>query len=199
MAGQIEPISRMVNQLSRLPGIGQKTAQRLAYHIISLPEEQVKELAVAIFNGKKQTCLCEVCGNYADQDRCAVCRDDSRHGGELCVVKDPRDVAAIERMRDYHGLYHVLHGTISPMDGVGPDDIHIRELLTRLGSGQITEVILATNPDIEGEATAAYISRLIKPMGIKVTRIAHGVPVGGDLEYTDEVTLSRAIEGRREM
>jgi len=199
MAGQSEPISRMVNQLSRLPGIGQKTAQRLAYHIIALPEEQVKELAVAIFNGKMQIRLCDVCGNYTDQDKCAVCRDDDRHGGELCVVKDPRDVAAIERVRDYHGLYHVLHGTISPMDGVGPDDIRIRELLARLGSGEITEVILATNPDIEGEATAAYISRLIKPMGVKVTRIAHGVPVGGDLEYTDEVTLSRAIEGRREM
>lgn len=199
MSTSVEPIARMVNQLARLPGIGQKTAQRLAYHIVGLPEEQVRELAVAIFNGKKQVHFCSVCGNYTDQEPCALCSDPNRHNGLLCVVKDPRDVAAMERMRDYHGQYHVLHGAISPMEGVGPDDIRIRELLTRLASGEVQEVILATNPDVEGEATAAYISRLIKPMGVKVTRIAHGVPVGGDLEYTDEVTLSKAFEGRREL
>ena len=199
MSMNVEPIARMVNQLSRLPGIGQKTAQRLAYHIIAMPEEQVRELAVAIFNGKKQVHFCSVCGNYTDQDPCRLCADPNRDNGLLCVVKDPRDVAAMERMRDYHGRYHVLHGVISPMEGVGPDDIRIKELMGRLASGEVSEVILATNPDIEGEATAAYISRLIKPMGIKVTRIAHGVPVGGDLEYTDEVTLSKAFEGRREL
>ena len=195
----IEPIERLVNQLSKLPGIGQKTAQRLAYHMISLPEEQVRELAVAIFNGKKQVHFCPVCGNYTDRDPCALCSDTARDPSILCVVRDPRDVAAMERMRDYKGLYHVLHGVISPMDGVGPDDIRIRELLARLASGRVKEVVLATNPDIEGEATASYIARLVKPMGIKVTRIAHGVPVGGDLEYTDEVTLSKAFEGRREI
>ena len=195
----IEPIGRLVNQLSKLPGVGQKTAQRLAYYIISLPEEQVRELATAIFNGKKQVHFCPVCGNYTDKDPCALCSDTARDPSILCVVRDPRDVAAMERMRDYRGLYHVLHGVISPMDGVGPDDIRIRELLARLASGQVKEVVLATNPDIEGEATASYIARLIKPMGIRVTRIAHGVPVGGDLEYTDEVTLSKAFEGRREI
>ncbi|MBQ8955172.1 MAG: recombination protein RecR, partial [Clostridia bacterium] len=173
--------------------------QRLAYYIISLPEEQVKELAVSIYNGKKQVRFCSVCGNYATEDPCPMCRDDDRKNGLLCVVKDPRDVAAMERMRDYNGQYHVLHGVISPMQGIGPDDIRIRELLARLADGSIKEVILATNPDVEGEATAAYIARLIKPMGIKVTRIAHGIPVGADLEYTDEVTLSRAFSGRSEI
>lgn len=195
----IEPIQRLVNQLSKLPGVGQKTAQRLAYYIISLPEEQVRELATAIFNGKKQVHFCPVCGNYTDKDPCALCSDTARDPSILCVVRDPRDVAAMERMRDYKGLYHVLHGVISPMDGVGPDDIRIRELMARLASGQVKEVVLATNPDIEGEATASYIARLIKPLGVRVTRIAHGVPVGGDLEYTDEVTLSKAFEGRREI
>jgi len=195
----VEAISRLVNQLSKLPGIGRKTAQRLAYHIISQPEEQVRELAVAIFNGKKQVHFCPICGNFTDVDPCAICSDTNRRHDVVCVVKDARDVNAMERMRDYNGLYHVLGGVISPMDGVGPDDIRIRELMQRLSSGEIDEVVLATNPDVEGEATAAYISRLIKPMGVKVTRIAHGVPVGGELEYTDEVTLSRAFMGRREL
>ncbi len=195
----IEPIARMVNQLSKLPGVGQKTAQRLAYHIISMPEDQVRELAAAIFNGKKQVRFCSVCGNYATEDPCPMCRDEDRKNGLLCVVKDPRDVAAMERMREYNGQYHVLHGVISPMQGVGPDDIRIRELMARLADGSVREVILATNPDVEGEATAAYIARLIKPMGIRVTRIAHGVPVGADLEYTDEVTLSKAFNGRSEL
>ncbi len=195
----IEPIARMVNQLSKLPGIGQKTAQRLAYYIVGMPEEQVRELAVAIFNGKKQVHFCSVCGNYTNEDPCPICASDDRKNGQLCVVRDPRDVAAMERMRDYTGQYHVLHGVISPMQGVGPDDIRIRELLSRLTDGSVTEVILATNPDVEGEATAAYIARLIKPMGIRVTRIAHGIPVGADLEYTDEVTLAKAFSGRSEM
>lgn len=199
MSGMIEPIARMVNQLSKLPGIGQKTAQRLAYYIVGLPEDQVRELAVAIFNGKKQVHFCSVCGNYTNEDPCPICASDDRKNGQLCVVRDPRDVAAMERMRDYNGQYHVLHGVISPMQGVGPDDIRIRELLSRLTDGSITEVILATNPDVEGEATAAYIARLIKPLGIRVTRIAHGIPVGADLEYTDEVTLSKAFSGRSEM
>ncbi len=194
----IEPIAKLVNQLSRLPGVGRKTAARLAYHIIALPEDQVRELAVSIFNGKKQVHFCPVCGDYTDQDPCKRCADPARDRTILCVVKDPRDVAAMERMRDFSGLYHVLHGVISPMDGVGPDDIRIRELMTRLASGEIKEVVLATNPDIEGEATAAYIARLAKPL-VRVTRIAHGVPVGGELEYTDEVTLSKAFENRREL
>ena len=198
MAG-VEAIAKLINQLSKLPGIGQKTAQRLAYHIIGLPEDQVRELAVAIFNGKKHVHFCSVCGNYTDTDPCAICTDSRRDHSVMCVVKSPRDVNAMERMRDFNGVYHVLHGVISPMDGVGPDDIRIRELLSRLSDGTVQEVVLATNPDIEGEATASYISRLIKPMGIRVTRIAHGVPVGGDLEYTDEVTLLRAFQGRRDV
>ena len=196
---EIEAIAKLVNQLSKLPGVGRKTAQRLAYHIIALPEDQVRELAVARFNGKKQIHFCPICGNYTDTDPCPICADSSRRRDIVCVVRDPRDVNALERMREYDGMYHVLHGVISPMDGVGPDDIRIRELMTRLASGEIKEVVLATNPDVEGEATAAYISRLIKPMGVKVTRIAHGVPIGGELEYTDEVTLLRAFQGRTEI
>ena len=196
---EVEAIAKLTNQLSKLPGIGRKTAQRLAYHIVGMDEERVRELAVAIFEGKKKVHLCPVCGNYTDGEKCPICADSSRRRDIVCVVRDPRDVNAFERMRDSNGLYHVLHGVISPMDGVGPDDIRIRELLSRLAEGEIQEVVLATNPDVEGEATAAYISRLIKPMGIRVTRIAHGVPVGGELEYTDEVTLSRAFQGRREV
>lgn len=199
MAGQIEPIARMVAELSHLPGIGQKTAQRLAYYIVSQPLEDVHALATAIWQGRKAIRYCEVCGNYAAGDRCEVCGNPERHNGQICVVRDPRDVAAMERMHDFHGLYHVLHGTLSPMDGVGPDDIRIKELVARLSTEDVSEVILATNPDIEGEATAAYIARLLKPLGVRCTRIAHGVPVGSDLEYADEVTLSKALEGRREM
>ncbi len=189
----------MAQQLSRLPGIGAKTAQRLAYYIVSLPEDQVHELASAIWQGRKAVKYCSVCGNYTVDDPCPICADEKRHNGVLCVVRDPRDVAAMERMRDFKGCYHVLHGTISPMEGIGPEDIRIRELLARVGQEDIHEVILATNPDIEGEATASYIARLLKPMGILVTRIAHGLPVGGDLEYTDEVTLAKAMEGRTKM
>ena len=198
MAGQIEPIQRMVSELARLPGIGQKTAQRLAYHIVGLPLEDVHALAAALWQGRKAIRYCETCGNYAASEQCDVCRNPERHNGQICVVRDPRDVAAMERMHDYHGVYHVLHGTLSPMDGVGPDDIRIKELIARLGTEPVEEVILATNPDIEGEATATYISRILKPMGVRCTRIAHGVPVGSDLEYADEVTLSKAMEGRRE-
>lgn len=199
MAAQPEAITRMTSQLARLPGIGTKSAQRLAYYIISLPENDVHELASAIWQGRKAIRYCSVCGNYTDRDVCDICEDDRRHNGQICVVRDPRDVNAIERMRDFEGMYHVLHGSLSPMDGIGPDDIHIKELLKRIGEEDITEVILATNPDIEGEATATYIARLLKPMGIRVTRIAHGVPVGSDLEYADEVTLSKAMEGRQEI
>lgn len=199
MAGQIEPIQRMVSELARLPGIGQKTAQRLAYHIVGLPLEEVHALAAALWQGRKAIRYCERCGNFSAAQLCNVCADESRANGQICVVRDPRDVAAMERMHDYHGLYHVLHGTLSPMDGVGPEDIRIKELIARLGSETVSEVILATNPDIEGEATATYIARILKPMGVKCTRIAHGVPVGSDLEYADEVTLSKAMEGRREL
>ena len=199
MATQIEPIQRMVSELARLPGIGQKTAQRLAYHIVGLPLEEVHALAAALWQGRKAIRYCERCGNFSAAELCAVCAEEKRQNGQICVVRDPRDVAAMERMHDYHGLYHVLHGTLSPMDGVGPNDIRIKELIARIGSEEVEEVILATNPDIEGEATATYIARILKPMGVKCTRIAHGVPVGSDLEYADEVTLSKAMEGRREL
>ena len=199
MSGTVEPIARMAAQLARLPGIGPKSAQRLAYHIVGMPEQDVHDLAAAIWQGRKSVHYCSICGNYTQEELCSVCRDEKRQNGQICVVRDPRDVAAMERMRDYHGRYHVLLGTLSPMNGVGPEDIRIKELMQRLGNEQVEEVILATNPDIEGEATAAYIARLIKPMGIRVTRIAHGVPVGSDLEYADEITLSKAMEGRREI
>ena len=194
----IDSFSRLCAQLAKLPGIGRKSAQRMAYYLLSQPPEQVEALADAILTARRTVHECRVCGNYTDQDVCSICADERRDGSTICVVRDPRDVAAIERMRDYNGKYHVLHGTISPMEGIGPDDIRIRELLGRLSG--VREVILATNPDIEGEATAAYIARLLKPFSdIKVTRIAHGVPIGSDLEYTDEVTLSRALRGRTEL
>lgn len=189
----------MINDLSRLPGVGSKTAQRLAYHIINMPQEQVKSLARSIYEIKAKIKYCSVCGDFTDQEPCAICSNKQRNQSIICVVKDPRDVVALERTRNFMGLYHVLHGTISPMEGIGPDDIRIKELLVRIKEGQVKEVIMATNPDIEGEATAMYISRLLKPFEIRVTRIAHGIPVGGDLEYADEVTLSKALEGRREL
>ena len=195
----IEPIARLINELSRLPGIGGKSAQRLAFHIINMPKDQVQVLTQAILQARNEVKYCSVCCNMTDRDPCAICSSNNRDKSVICVVKDPRDVIAMEKMRDYRGVYHILHGTISPMEGIGPDDIRIRELLHRVNDGGVREVILATNPDVEGEATALYISRLIKPLGIRVTRIAHGIPVGGDLEYADEVTLSKALEGRREM
>ncbi|HCS73567.1 MAG TPA: recombination protein RecR [Clostridiales bacterium] len=195
----IEPIARLINELSRLPGIGGKTAQRLAFHIIDMPKDRVMDLTQAISKAREDIHNCSICCNLTDQNPCAICSSHSRDHSQICVVKDPRDAVAMEKMRDYKGVYHILHGSISPMEGIGPDDIRIKELLHRISDGEVKEVILATNSDVEGEATAVYISRLLKPMGIRVTRIAHGIPVGGDLEYTDEVTLSKAFEGRREM
>lgn len=193
------PVARLVEEFQKLPGIGHKTAQRLAFHVLNMPMEKVQGLSAAILEAKQKTRYCSVCSNLTDVDPCPLCSGASRDKTAICVVQDPRDVVAMERMREFKGLYHVLHGAISPMEGIGPEDIKIRELLGRLGSGDIKEVILATNPNIEGEATAMYISKLIKPLGIKVTRIAHGIPVGGDLEYADEVTLAKALEGRREL
>lgn len=199
MSEQIEPIARIAAELNRLPGIGKKTAQRLAYFVASMPLEEVRSLAVSLWEGRKAIRFCETCGNYAAGETCAVCGDSARHNGQICVVRDPRDVAAMERMHEYQGLYHVLHGTLSPMNGIGPDQLRIKELLSRLETEKVEEIILATNPDVEGEATASYLARLLKPLGVRCTRIAHGVPVGGDLEYTDEVTLQKALEGRREV
>lgn len=193
----IEPIEKLTTQLARLPGIGHKTAQRLAYHILSVPEAQALELAGAITAARREVHDCPVCGTYTDVTPCAICSDERRDGSLLCVVCDPRDVTSMEKTREFHGRYHVLHGVLSPMDGVGPNDIRINELVERVKTGEVREVILATNPDVEGEATASYIARLLRPMGVTCTRIAHGIPIGGNLEYTDEVTLAKALEGRR--
>lgn len=192
-------IAKLIEELSKLPGIGNKTAQRLAFFIINMPEEDVKNLSRAIIEAKEKIRYCSICYNITDSDVCKICSDKERDQSVICVVSDPMDVVAMEKTRDYKGIYHVLHGAISPMDGIGPEDIKIMELLNRVKTKDIKEVILATNPDIEGEATSMYIAKLLKPLGVKVTRIAHGVPVGGDLEYTDVATLSRALEGRREM
>ena len=197
MAYNVIPLTKLIEQFERLPGIGRKTAQRLAYHIISLPEDQVRELAVSIFNDKIKKC--RVCQSLTEGELCPICADSARDGSVICVVEDSQDVLAFERTREYHGLYHVLHGLISPMDGIGPDQLHIKELLARIGSGEVKEVIMATNPTVEGEATAMYLARLLKPMGVRVTRLAYGIPVGGNLEYADEVTLYRALEGRSEI
>lgn len=193
-------IERLIEALSRLPGIGKKTAQRLAFHMVNARSRDPQELAEAILDARAKIRYCTICGNYTDVDPCGICTSASRDTGLLCVVEDPRDVAAMERTREYKGVYHVLHGAISPLDGVGPEDIRIKELLARLAENpEVREIIMATNPTIEGEATAMYISRLAKPLGISITRIAHGIPVGGDLEYADEVTLAKALEGRREL
>ena len=200
MARYAPTIGRLVSELERLPGIGGKTAQRLAFHILGLPLEKVETLAAAILEARRETRLCSLCCNLTDTDPCEICASATRDRTILCVVESPRDVAAMERIREYRGLYHVLHGTINPMQGIGPDRIRVKELLSRLRTEDaVAEVILATNPTVEGEATAMYISRLLKPAGIRTTRIAHGLPVGGDLEYADEVTLSKAMEGRREI
>lgn len=196
---QAHPIDVMTAELAKLPGIGRKSAQRLAYHIVSMPKEDVHRLADALWEGRQAIRFCNVCGNYTEGELCSICSDEERDVTTICVVRDPRDVAAMERIHDYRGLYHVLHGVLSPLDNIGPNDIRIKELLHRLSDGRVQEVIVATNPDIEGEATSSYLARLIKPMGVRVTRIAHGVPVGSDLEYADEVTLSKALEGRREL
>ncbi len=194
-----KPLTRLISELSKLPGIGGKSAQRLAFHILSLSEAETAQLTEAITDAKKNLHYCSVCGNLTDVDPCPICADPARDKSVICVVESPRDVSSLERVREYKGVYHVLHGAISPMDGIGPEDINLRSLIVRLQQNDVNEVILATNPNIEGEATAMYIARLVKPAGIKVTRIAHGIPVGGDLEYADEVTLSKAMEGRREL
>ncbi len=192
-------LQRLLDELGRLPGIGPKSAQRIAYYLLEADAEEARRLSNAIMEVKQQVHFCPVCFSYATRDTCDVCADSTRDRSEVCVVSEPRDVQAIERTGMYHGLYHVLGGVISPMDKIGPDQLHVRELLQRLASGELQEVILATNPDVEGETTATYLARTIRPLGVKVTRLASGLPVGGDLEYADEVTLGRAIEARREL
>ena len=199
MQGYTGPISRLIEEFSKLPGVGRKTAQRLAFHVINMNNNDVEGLAKAIIDAKREIKYCSVCCNITDTEPCSMCSFKNRDSSVICVVEDPRDVAAMERTREFKGKYHVLNGVISPMDGIGPDMIKIKELIIRLGSEDVKELIMATNPTIEGEATAMYIARLVKPMGIKVTRIAHGLPVGGDLEYADEVTITKALEGRREI
>ena len=190
-------LERLTEQFAKLPGIGGKTAQRLAFHLLSMPETDAQEFADAIVVAKKAVHLCPCCQNLTDRDLCPICDDESRDHGQICVVADPKDVIAMERAREFSGVYHVLQGVISPLNHIGPDDICIRQLLERVGKGSVREVIMATNPDTEGEATAMYISRLLRPMEVRVTRLAYGIPVGSQLEYADEVTLLRAFEGRR--
>ncbi len=192
-------MARLVEAFNKLPGIGPKTAQRLAYFILKLPREEVEAISQALIEARDKITLCSRCGNFTEEQPCHVCRDNKRDPGVICVVQEPRDLLAMEKTGEYQGNYHVLQGAISPIDGVGPDNIRIKELLERVQQGNVKEIILATNPNVEGEATAMYISRLMKPLGVRITRIAHGLPVGGDLEYADEVTLTRALEGRREI
>lgn len=192
-------LERLTEQFAKLPGIGSKTAQRLAFYLLSMPPEEAQEFADAIVEAKKTVHLCPVCQNLTDKELCPICDDDSRDHSQICVVADPKDVIAMERAREYNGVYHVLHGVISPLNHIGPDDICIRQLLERVGKGGVREIIMATNPDTEGEATAMYISRLLRPMEVRVTRLAYGIPVGSQLEYADEVTLLRALEGRRDI
>ncbi len=199
MSGFSQSVNRLIEEFSKLPGIGNKTAQRLAFHILTTPQENSENLAKAIVTARRNVRYCNICCNITDSEECNICSNPKRSRATICVVQDPRDVAAMEKTREFKGVYHVLHGAISPMEGIGPDEIRIKELLKRISEEGIEEVILATNPNVEGEATAMYISRLLKNFGVKVTRIAHGVPVGGDLEYADEVTLIRAMEGRREI
>ncbi|MDD6396874.1 MAG: recombination mediator RecR [Anaerovibrio sp.] len=196
---RIEPLAKLIERFKALPGIGNKSAIRLAYHVLDMDPAEARELANAIINAKEKIGYCQVCYNLSDSDPCAICGSEARDHSIICVVEQPQDVDAIERMRDFKGVYHVLHGALSPLEGVGPDNLRVKELLSRLQGDSVKEVIMATNPNVEGEATAMYIARLLKPMGIKVTRIAHGLPVGGDLEYADEVTLSRAMENRVEL
>ena len=191
----IEPIGRLINEFSKLPGVGKKTAQRYAYKIIGMSEAEARAFADSIINCKRKVRYCKVCGNFTEDEVCEICK--RRDGSVICVVKEPKDVIAMEKLHEFKGVYHVLHGVISPMDGVGPNDIRIKELLSRVSEGEVTEVIMATNPDVEGEATAMYIAKLLKPLGVNVTRLAHGIPIGSELEYTDEVTLSRALLERK--
>ena len=193
------PLEALVEQFARLPGIGGKSAQRLAFHVLNLPEEDARAFAGAILEAKRSVTLCPVCQNLTAGGLCPICASPRREEGVICVVADPRDVAALERSREYHGRYHVLHGVISPMNHVGPDDLQIKPLLERVAKGDIQEVIMGTNPDTEGEATAMYLARLLRPFGVKITRLAYGIPVGGHLEFADDATLMRALEGRREI
>jgi recombination protein RecR len=194
-----EPIARLIEEFNRLPGIGPKSAQRLTYHLLQAPQETAEALADAIRDIKENVSLCSICFNITDSNPCAICRDKERDHSKICVVEEAIDILPLERTKKYHGLYHVLHGVISPSDGVSPEDLKTGELLSRLNTDSVTEVILATNPNLEGEATAMYLQRLITPLGVKITRLARGLPYGGDLEYADDVTLSRALEGRQEM
>jgi len=194
-----DPLVRLIEELQRLPGIGPKGAQRLAFHILKTPREQVDRLTETIRSVKEQVTYCSICSNITDTEPCTYCSNSDRDHRTICVVEEPQNVAAIEKSRDYKGTYHVLMGTLSPLQGIGPDDLKIKDLVTRIGAGGVDEVILATNPTVEGEATALYLARLLKPLGVRVTRIATGIPVGSDLEYTDEVTMNRALEGRREV
>jgi len=193
-----QPLQRLIDEFSKLPGIGTKTAQRLAFYVLKMDEDSVKSLSESIINAKKDIKYCSICGNLTDTDPCLICRNDARDKSTICVVQEAKDILPMEKTREYQGLYHVLHGSISPLEGIGPDSINIKSLVSRI-TPEVKEVILATNSNVEGEATAMYIARLLKPMGVKVTRIAHGIPVGGDIEYTDEVTLGKALEGRREI
>jgi recombination protein RecR len=194
-----EPIAKLIDAFSRLPGVGPKTAGRLAFHVLRMKEDDVLDFAKSLVSVKRNLHYCSVCCNITDVDPCRICQDKTRDGSVICVVQEPKDLVAMERMKEFHGYYHVLHGAISPMEGIGPDEIRIAELLRRLSDEKVQELILATNPNVEGETTTMYISKLVKPFGLRVTRIAHGLPVGGDLEYADEVTLSKAMEGRREL
>ena len=196
MGYNLAPLQNLIDQFERMQGIGHKTAQRMAFYVLGLSDAQAQEFAKAITDAHSKIKQCKICCDLADDELCPICKETDRDKSIICVVEDPRDVVAIERTKEYKGTYHVLHGAISPMDNIGPDQIRIKELIARLGSGEVDEVIMATNPTVEGEATAMYISCLLKPMGITVSRLAYGVPVGADLEYADEVTLSRAIEGR---
>ncbi len=191
-------IEKLIEEFAKLPGIGNKTAQRLTLHVLNLPQEEVEEFAAALVKARGTIKYCSSCGNFTDTDPCSICSNPNRDKSLICVVEQPKDIMAMEKVKEYNGMYHVLHGTISPMAGRGPNDIKLRELITRI-NGVVKEVIVATNPNVEGEATAMYISKILKPLGAKVTRIAHGIPVGGDLEYADEVTLSKALEGRKEI
>lgn len=193
------PLVKLIEEFAKLPGVGRKTAQRFAFHVLNLPEEKARGFAQAILDARLKIKKCPVCGNLTDGELCPICSAKGRDRGMICVVEDPRDVLAFERTKEYNGVYHVLHGLISPMDGVGPEQINVKSLLERVGKEKVEEVIMATNPTVEGEATAMYIARLLKPLGVKVTRLAYGIPVGGNLEYADEVTLYRALEGRNEL
>ncbi len=199
MSNNIIPLTELISQFERLPGIGKKTAQRLAYSILEQPPERAEKFAEALVNARRKIHFCKVCQAFTDLEVCSICDDLRRDKSVICVVAEPKDVMAFERTREFSGVYHVLHGVISPLDGVGPEQLRIKELMSRLSDGSVKEIIMATNPTVEGEATASYISRLVKPMGVKVTRLAYGIPVGGDLEYADEFTLARALEGRNEI